>query len=106
MDVRFRSRDLHRLCNQHTALRSRYGQRAASALAQTLHELEALERLGDLEALPYIRLQRSADDGLVLLESIAGVRLRMTVHSQAGESAKSWKKCDSAVIVAIEILKE
>lgn len=106
MDVRFRSRDLLRLCNDHIALKGRWGPRAASALAQTLHELAALEDLADLETLPYIRLQRRREDGAVLVESIGDVRLRMTAHSSAGASARSWKACDSVVITEIEILKK
>lgn len=105
MDVRFRSRDLHRLCTDHASLKDRWGPRAASALAQTLHELAALERLGDLEALPYLRLQRD-DDGLVLLESTDGVRIRMSARSIAVRSVKTWKACDSVVIVEVEIRKK
>jgi hypothetical protein len=106
VDIRFRSRELQHLCNRHAALKSQWGGPAASAIAQTLHELDALERLGDLETLPYIRLQRDDEDGSVLIESAAGVRVRLTGNSSARESEKSWKACDSVVIVEVDIFKK
>jgi len=105
VDVRFRSRDLHRICNQHALLKARWGSRAASALTQTLHELEALECLGDMQALPYVRMRRD-DDGLVQLDSVAGVRLRMIAQPITHSTARSWKASESVVIVEIEIVAE
>lgn len=92
---------MQRLCCDPAALKSRWGADAASALAQSLDELNALERLGDLETLPYITLRRDRRDGVVRLDSIAGVRIRMTVRADA---AASWKATASVVIVAIEIV--
>jgi hypothetical protein len=101
MDVRFRSRDLQRLCTDPAALKGRWGADCASAMAQSLDELDALERLGDLEALPYITLRRNGKDGVIRLDSIAGVRIRMTVRADA---AASWKTTRSVVVVAVEIV--
>jgi hypothetical protein len=92
---------MQRLCSDSAALRSRWGADGASAVVQSLDELDALERLGDLEALPYITLRRGKRDGVVRLDSIAGVRIRMTLPSDA---AISWKATTSVVIVAIEIV--
>jgi hypothetical protein len=100
VDVRFRAREIQRLCSDSAALKGRWGADAASAVAQSLDELSALERLGDLETLPYIALRRSKD-GVIRLDSIGGVRMRMTVRADAGVS---WKAATSVVIVAIEIL--
>ena len=70
-------------------------------MAQSLDELDALERLGDLEALPYITVRRGSKDGVVRLDSIAGVRIRMTGRA---DGAVSWKATTSVVIVSIEIV--
>jgi hypothetical protein len=70
-------------------------------VAQSLDELNALERLGDVEALPYITLRRHGRGGVVRLDSIAGVRIRMTVRADA---AVSWKASTSVVVVGVEIV--
>jgi hypothetical protein len=92
---------MQRLCNDSAALKRRWGADAASAVAQSLDELNALERLGDLQALPYITLRRGSKDGLIRLDSIGGVRIRMTVPADAGVS---WKATTSVAIVAIQVV--
>lgn len=105
VEVRFRSRDLQRLCNRRAALDSKWGKRRAAALAQSLQELEAVERLGDLEVLPHVRVQRSETNEEVVVESNTGVRMRLAIDSSRQDTAEAWKACQSAVIVEIEVLK-
>jgi hypothetical protein len=92
---------VQRLCTDPSVLKGRWGADCASAVAQSLDELNALERLGDLEALPYITLRRNGRDGVINLDSIAGVRIRMTVPADA---ALTWKATTSVVVVAVEIV--
>jgi hypothetical protein len=104
VDVRLRSRELHRVCNERRAMDRRFGAAASAVLAQTLDELLALERLGDIAARPYIRIQRGSDG--IALESMGLVRLGLTAQNAAGGSAKSWRTCDCVVIFEIEVLKK
>lgn len=104
MDVRFRSAKLHESCCRPSELIRAWGERGASALTRTLSELLALERLGDMESLPYVSVDRDSDGGLAL-ESSDGVRLRLLARSGAGRPLKSWKAADCVVVVEVEVAK-
>jgi hypothetical protein len=82
----------------------RFGKAAGAVLAQTLGELLALDRLGDMTALPYVRIEHASD--AIVLESMGVVRLGLTAQKTVGGSAKSWRTCDCVVISAIEVLNK
>lgn len=69
MDVCFATRGLQQQCNERSALVARWGPRAAASISQTLQELAALDHLGDMAALPHIRLTASPSGSMVIASS-------------------------------------
>lgn len=105
VNLRFRSRELRRLCNQRTALTKRWGAERAAALTQRLQELDAVERLGDMELLPYIRVRSDDAKGEVIVHASDGVRIRLAIASRRHDSdgEAPWKDSTEAVIVDVEV---
>lgn len=66
VDVCFSTRGLQRQCNEKSALVARWGPQAAASISRTLQELAALDHLGDMAALPHIRLTGNASGSMVV----------------------------------------
>lgn len=58
MEIFFRRREFHSLCNSRAALARRWGNERAGLVAQRLHELAALDCLADVDHLPHVVLRR------------------------------------------------
>lgn len=103
VDLRFRSRELQLLCNKRSALVERWGKLPAAVLEQTLSELEALECLADVAALPFLKVGRRPRNGEVVVAASRGVEVRLSLDLSDGAA---WKECGSAVIVAVDVARK
>jgi hypothetical protein len=105
LDLTFSSRRLERLCNQRAAMTTRWGPPCAAVVAQSLQELDGLEQLGDLSALPHLRIRQEADGRVVVLGS-NGVRitLELTLADTRSLDSSRWQEATSIVVADISVV--
>lgn len=105
MDLRFLSHDLQRLCNRHRAMTARWGAERAAQVAQRLQELDAVDQLGDLELLPYIRVVPGEGANELLVDDGNGIRIRLVVEPERNPEGEdpTWRLCSAAAIVEVVI---
>jgi hypothetical protein len=87
-------------------MNQRWGNAGAALVAQRLQELDAVERLGDLELLPYLRLV-PVRSGVVTVRDRNGVqiRLRPEVHKRSGSAPMRWRDSTKVVILDVVLVK-
>lgn len=104
MDLRFTSRDLQQACNRQRAMIGRWGRAHAGVVAQRLQELDAVERLADLELLPYLRFVWTHDHRIVTVVDGDGVRIRLRpeLDRPSQGSSEAWR--DSTVVGVLNVV--
>lgn len=105
LEVRFRTRALQRLCNGHADLAARWGVKRAAMVSQSLQELEAVERLGDLTLLPYVHLSLDSASVARLAIDGSGVRLSLALDPTSHKGSQAWKFCTGATVLEIEVME-
>ena len=107
MNLRFANSALQRVCNRRAEMLQRWGADQAAIVAERLHELDAIERLGDLALLPYLRLVAD-DHDQVVVEDHSGIRIRLALEEQRHSSGGrvSWKHATSVVIVEVTLTNQ
>lgn len=105
MEVRFRTLALQRLCNGHANLTARWGAKNAALVSQSLQELEAVERLGDLTLLPYVHLSLDKASAARLDIDGSDVRLRLALDPTTHKGSQAWKFCTGATVLEIEVME-
>ncbi|HEX8099931.1 MAG TPA: hypothetical protein VF660_06990 [Actinomycetota bacterium] len=108
MDLRFGSVDLQQACNREAALVARWGRQRATSIAQRLQELDAVERLGDMELLSYVRVRSAGKANHVIVEDNDGVRIGLALDLEGGSSNSEieWEACRAATIVTVVVEEE
>jgi hypothetical protein len=103
MDLEFTSADLRHVCSRRRAMIERWGPAHTDLIAQRLQELDAVERLGDLELLPYLRLAPGRGGRVVTVHGTDGVRIRVRpeVRQQSSPASKAWRQ--STVVVVLDV---
>lgn len=104
MDLLFKSPDLQTACSGRRAMTERWGRARADLIAQRLQELDAVERLGDLALLPYLRLVPAGDGRVVTVHDGDGIRIRLRpkVRPRSGPPSKAWR--DSTTVVVLDVV--
>lgn len=104
MDLRFTSRDLQQACSRQRVMIGRWGRAHAGVIAQRLQELDAAERLSDLELLPYLRLVWTRDHRIVTVVDGDGVRIRLRpeLDRRSQGSSEAWR--DSTAVAVLDVV--
>ncbi len=77
----------------------RFGSDRAALLAQALSELDALHRLGDIEQLPYLRVEWGSRRREVLVENAQQLRMQLVASGgRRGGGADAWREWTAAVV--------
>lgn len=101
MDLRFRRIELQRLCNRKAAMVAAWGTVDADQVAQRLQELDAVDRLGDLESLPYIRLSQVNGTSVIVVDG-GDVQIEL-VPDGSHVNEGGWRESTAAVIVDVVV---
>jgi hypothetical protein len=100
VDVCFATRALQRQCNEESALIEHWGARAAASLSRTLQELAALDRLGDMAALPHIRLTGDSS-GLMVIGSSDGCEITLEANDDEISRGSAFDEIREVVVVGV-----
>jgi hypothetical protein len=102
VDLSFESRRLQRLCNEWAAMTARWGERRARAVAQGLDELDALDTLGDVAALPHVHVEPSSA-GRITVHAAGGFRIVLRPDEQQGSDGQDLDSISSVVVVDVAV---
>lgn len=94
MEINFIRSDLGALCNSKAALASRWGPDRGALVAQRLAELQAFDRLADLEHLAHVDVA-SSEDGTIIS---AARDIVILVEATPGRS----RDLESITVLAVE----
>jgi hypothetical protein len=74
-------------------------------VAQRLQELDAVDRLGDLETLPYLRVAATREGHIVTVHDGNGVRIRLrpAVPRKAIPSLNAWRTSTAVVVLDVVV---
>lgn len=102
MDLAFESQPLRRLCNESVAMTARWGEDGARFVAQALHELDAVETLADLAALPHVDV-RADSASEVTVDSAGGVRIVLRSDDDDGAPDRRPLEIRAVVVVRVAV---
>lgn len=101
MDLLFSTSELANACNRLSAMRRRFGEPVAAAVAQQLAELHAVDCLADAAALPHLQISRDGSD--VLIEPFGLLFLRARPGPGSGSPTRNrWVKITQLTILDIQ----
>jgi hypothetical protein len=107
VDLRFLNGALQKLCNSRAALVKQWGAATASVVAQRLHELDAMDCLGDVGDLSYVRITvADGGDQLHVGDTDGVVVILVPDGVTATEEAETWRECTAAMISDVIINNE
>jgi hypothetical protein len=102
VDVCFATRGLQRHCNEKSALVARWGPRAAASLSRTLQELAAVDHLGDMAALPHVRVSGDPSGPMVVGTS-DGSRITIEAGEDGTSPASALDEIREVVVVGVAV---
>jgi hypothetical protein len=104
VDLNFESRRLQRLCNEEAAMTARWGKHRADLVGQCLQELDALDNLGDVAALPHVQVDLDPS-GTITVSGHGGIRLVLRAGDHQGQESLDahWEEIVSAVVVDVTV---
>lgn len=102
MNLSFESSRLQRLCNERTAMAERWGAPQARQLAQSLYELDALENLRDVAALPHVEVVRTSAERITV-HGPGGVRIVLRVDDDGEARSGDMESITSVVVVDLAV---
>jgi hypothetical protein len=99
----FATPQLQRLCNEQVAMIDRWGPGGAALVGQSLQEVDAADRLGDLRLLPHWRVVAEDDPDEVVVEGRDGVRLRLAPQEGNPDRQRTvpWHEAQTAVVLDV-----
>lgn len=100
VDVWFASHALQRQCNERSVLVARWGPRQAASISRTLQEIAALDHLGDVAALPHIRLTGSPS-GRMVIGCADGSKI--TIEASTATSSREIDLSEVREVVVIDV---
>lgn len=99
VNITFESRPLQRLCNEALAMKARWGVEQAQWVAQSLNEMDAVDTLGDLAALPHVLVEM--DSRGITVDSPGSVRIVLRVENEHGRPVKRPMEIREVVVVSV-----
>lgn len=105
VDISFATRAVQRQCNEKSALVSRWGASRAAVLSRSLQEIAALDHLGDLAALPHVRLTGDPS-GQIVIGSSDGSQITVEAIGSGGSRPSNLPEVREVVVVGVAVIGE